>query len=264
MSFEDLNVWKRAVKLSSETYKQTFGLKDYGFRDQLTRSGLSIPSNIAEGYERKSDREIAQFLTIAKGSAGEFRTQVYIGTITIVPLAVILIGDAGRVIELIVKDRMLLTGMVWLRAGALGMSLVALGFMVTVTAQKAWKYYCHFDAVHLQGSRFTRMPEEQAITYRFLADTIHASVDTFVCKIGLNSLYFWSQTRPASTVTISHSWQAFDELEVGGVIINDVPTYRIDHMPYGGVKDSGLGREGLRWAIEDMTELRLMVIAQPG
>ena len=42
---------------------------------------------------------------------------------------------------------------------------------------------------------------------------------------------------------------------MGGVIINDVPTYRVDHMPYGGVKDSGIGREGLRWAIDDMTEL---------
>ena len=56
---------------------------------------------------------------------------------------------------------------------------------------------------------------------------------------------------------------AFERLEVGGVIVNDVPTYRIDHMPYGGVKDSGLGREGLRWAIEDMTEVRIMVLAQP-
>jgi glyceraldehyde-3-phosphate dehydrogenase (NADP+) len=65
------------------------------------------------------------------------------------------------------------------------------------------------------------------------------------------------------TNDLAHAWQAFDELEVGGVIINDVPTYRIDHMPYGGVKDSGLGREGLRWAVEDMTELRLMVVAQP-
>ncbi len=53
---------------------------------------------------------------------------------------------------------------------------------------------------------------------------------------------------------------AFDRLEVGGVLINDVPTWRIDHMPYGGVKDSGLGREGPRYTIEDMTELRLLVV----
>lgn len=79
MSFEDLDVWKRAVRLSCETYKQTCGLKDFGFRDQLTRSALSIPSNIAEGFERKTSRETAQFLNIAKGSAGEFRTQVHIG-----------------------------------------------------------------------------------------------------------------------------------------------------------------------------------------
>jgi glyceraldehyde-3-phosphate dehydrogenase (NADP+) len=66
------------------------------------------------------------------------------------------------------------------------------------------------------------------------------------------------------TNDLANSWTAFNELEVGGVIVNDVPTYRIDHMPYGGVKDSGLGREGLRWAIEDMTEIRIMVIAQAG
>jgi glyceraldehyde-3-phosphate dehydrogenase (NADP+) len=65
------------------------------------------------------------------------------------------------------------------------------------------------------------------------------------------------------TNDLAHSWRAFEELEVGGVIVNDVPTYRIDHMPYGGVKDSGLGREGLRWAIDDMTEIRIMVVAQP-
>jgi acyl-CoA reductase-like NAD-dependent aldehyde dehydrogenase len=56
---------------------------------------------------------------------------------------------------------------------------------------------------------------------------------------------------------------AHDELEVGGVIVNDVPTWRIDPMPYGGVKDSGLGREGLRWSIEDMTEPRLLAFARP-
>jgi acyl-CoA reductase-like NAD-dependent aldehyde dehydrogenase len=54
--------------------------------------------------------------------------------------------------------------------------------------------------------------------------------------------------------------KAWDTLEVGGVVIGDVPSWRVDHMPYGGVKDSGLGREGLRFAIEDMTEIRLMVI----
>ncbi len=65
------------------------------------------------------------------------------------------------------------------------------------------------------------------------------------------------------TNDLGAAWKSFSELEVGGVIVNDVPTYRIDHMPYGGVKDSGLGREGLRWAIEDMTEVRIMVLAWP-
>jgi acyl-CoA reductase-like NAD-dependent aldehyde dehydrogenase len=57
--------------------------------------------------------------------------------------------------------------------------------------------------------------------------------------------------------------RAWDELEVGAVLIGEVPSWRVDPMPYGGVKDSGLGREGLRWAIEDMTELRLMVLRTP-
>jgi glyceraldehyde-3-phosphate dehydrogenase (NADP+) len=79
---------------------------------------------------------------------------------------------------------------------------------------------------------------------------------------GVNDSLYGLQTG-VFTNDLGHSWQAFNELEVGGVIVNDIPTYRIDHMPYGGVKDSGLGREGLRWAIEDMTELRLMVVAEP-
>ncbi|MFO0575317.1 MAG: aldehyde dehydrogenase family protein [Polyangia bacterium] len=61
------------------------------------------------------------------------------------------------------------------------------------------------------------------------------------------------------TRDLGHSLRAFDELEVGAVILNEAPSFRIDHMPYGGVKDSGLGREGIRSAIEDMTELRLLV-----
>ena len=57
--------------------------------------------------------------------------------------------------------------------------------------------------------------------------------------------------------------RAWDVLEVGGVVIGDVPSWRVDNMPYGGVKDSGLGREGIRYAIEDMTEPRLLVIRTP-
>jgi aldehyde dehydrogenase (NAD+) len=62
------------------------------------------------------------------------------------------------------------------------------------------------------------------------------------------------------TRDIGRAMRAWDKLEVGGVLINDVPSWRVDNMPYGGVKDSGLGREGLRYAIEDMTEPRLLVI----
>ena len=61
------------------------------------------------------------------------------------------------------------------------------------------------------------------------------------------------------TRDLGHGLRAFDELEVGAVILNEAPSFRIDHMPYGGVKESGLGREGIRNAIEDLTELRLLV-----
>jgi glyceraldehyde-3-phosphate dehydrogenase (NADP+) len=67
------------------------------------------------------------------------------------------------------------------------------------------------------------------------------------------------------TGSLEHTLLAHDELEVGGVIVNDIPTWRTDSMPYGGVKDSGLGREGVRWSIEDMTEPRLLAFARtPG
>jgi acyl-CoA reductase-like NAD-dependent aldehyde dehydrogenase len=57
--------------------------------------------------------------------------------------------------------------------------------------------------------------------------------------------------------------RAWDDLDVGGVLIGDVPSWRVDHMPYGGVKDSGLGREGVRFAMEDMTEIRLLAVRTP-
>ena len=79
MPFEDLEVWKRAVRLSADLYKGLRDLRDFGFKDQLTRAGLSIPSNIAEGMERESNAEKARYLTIARSSCGEVRTQVHVG-----------------------------------------------------------------------------------------------------------------------------------------------------------------------------------------
>ena len=79
MSFENLEVWKRSCRLATELYRKLDGLKNWGFLDQITRAGLSVPSNIAEGFERDSNAEIARFLRIAKGSCGELITQIYIG-----------------------------------------------------------------------------------------------------------------------------------------------------------------------------------------
>jgi four helix bundle protein len=79
MRFEDLEVWKVSARLASDLYKATRDLKDWGFRDQLTRAGLSISSNIAEGFDRESHLDCIKFLVYAKSSAAEVRSQLYIG-----------------------------------------------------------------------------------------------------------------------------------------------------------------------------------------
>ncbi len=79
MDFEKLSVWKRARQLSADIYRQLSDLRDIGFKDQITRSGLSVPSNIAEGMERISGKEKLQFLNIARASCAELRTQIIIG-----------------------------------------------------------------------------------------------------------------------------------------------------------------------------------------
>lgn len=71
LDFEKLDVWKRSCRLSYEVYKELNDCKNFGFKDQLTRSALSIASNIAEGEEGETANESARFLYIAKGSAGE-------------------------------------------------------------------------------------------------------------------------------------------------------------------------------------------------
>jgi acyl-CoA reductase-like NAD-dependent aldehyde dehydrogenase len=87
--------------------------------------------------------------------------------------------------------------------------------------------------------------------YRF-DDFNEALARVNASKFGLQAGIFTNDIRKAM-----HAW---DVLEVGGVVINDVPSWRVDNMPYGGVKDSGLGREGVRYTIEDMTEIRLLVV----
>ena len=77
-SFEDLDVWKRSSRLAVEIYHVLRDCREYSIKDQMTRSALSIPSNIAEGAERYSNKEFSRFLYIARGSAAELRTQLYI------------------------------------------------------------------------------------------------------------------------------------------------------------------------------------------
>ena len=79
MKCENLDVWKRSCRLSVEIYKFFSSCKDFGFKDQITRSALSISSNIAEGMEKDSYKDKIRFLNISEGSISELITQVYIG-----------------------------------------------------------------------------------------------------------------------------------------------------------------------------------------
>ena len=113
--------------------------------------------------------------------------------------------------------------------------------------------------VLVDADRSSRVCSEEAFAPLVVAFPFNDIADAFeevnASRFGLQAGIFTNDLRNA--------WRAFEMLDVGGVVVNDVPTYRVDHMPYGGVKDSGIGREGLRWAIEDMTELKLMVLATP-
>jgi four helix bundle protein len=76
--FEDMIIWQKSQELTLMIYKTFQSIKDYGFKDQIQRAAVSISNNIAEGFERKSNKEFKQFLFIAKGSAGEVRNMLYV------------------------------------------------------------------------------------------------------------------------------------------------------------------------------------------
>ena len=76
--FEKLDVWKKSCQTAVATYRALSNCRDHGLKDQMTRAAVSVASNIAEGAERSSEKEFSRFLDIAKGSAGELRTQLYI------------------------------------------------------------------------------------------------------------------------------------------------------------------------------------------
>lgn len=123
----------------------------------------------------------------------------------------------------------------------------------------------HRDGMMLEATLLENVPKQQplcaeeafgpvAILSRF-SDFDAALDEVNDSQFGLQAGIF--------TRDIYKAHRAWDRLEVGGVVIGDVPSWRVDHMPYGGVKESGLGREGLRYAIEDMTEIRLLVLRTP-
>jgi len=76
--FEEIIAWQKAGKLSIEIYKVFNGCRDFGFRDQIQRASVSIMNNIAEGFERRTNKEFKNFLYIAKGSCGEVRSMLYL------------------------------------------------------------------------------------------------------------------------------------------------------------------------------------------
>ncbi|RMG64961.1 MAG: aldehyde dehydrogenase family protein, partial [Chloroflexi bacterium] len=84
--------------------------------------------------------------------------------------------------------------------------------------------------------------------------------DTFEEAIALANSTDYGLQGGVFTRDLGRIMQAYEEIEVGGLQVNDVSTFRVDHMPYGGVKASGMGREGVKYAIEEMTEPKLMVI----
>lgn len=101
--FEDLKIWQDGIELVVEVYSKLKDCKDFGLRDQMQRSAVSIPSNIAEGFDRKSNKEFVRFLRIAKASCAELRTQLIIAKRISLFDSEILIDNSRRLSAMIQK-----------------------------------------------------------------------------------------------------------------------------------------------------------------
>jgi acyl-CoA reductase-like NAD-dependent aldehyde dehydrogenase len=138
---------------------------------------------------------------------------------------------------------------------------------VEEAAERGARVLCggHLEGTMLEATLLEDVPKDTAVCTEeaFGPVAILSKFDDFDAALDeVNDSAFGLQAG-IFTRDIYKAHRAWDKLEVGGVVIGDVPSWRVDHMPYGGVKDSGLGREGIRWAMEDMSEVRLMVMRTP-
>jgi len=104
--FEDIIAWQKSKELTLTLYKIFKSSRDFQFKDQILRASLSIMNNIAEGYERKGDKELAKFLFIAKGSCGEVRSMLYLAR----ELSYISGSDFNRIYNLTLEISRILSG----------------------------------------------------------------------------------------------------------------------------------------------------------
>ena len=114
----------------------------------------------------------------------------------------------------------------------------------------------------LAATVLERVPHAATISCReaFGPVALLESFDDFTAALATVNESDYGLQAGVFTGSLAHALQAWDTLVEGGVVVGDIPSFRVDNMPYGGVKLSGFGREGLRYAIEDMTEPRLLVI----
>lgn len=106
--FEDIQAWQKAKEMSILVYQTFSNSKDYGFKDQIQRASVSVMNNIAEGFERKGNKELSRFLYISKGSCGEVRSMLYLAT----ELRYISQKDVDRIYDLSLEISKMLAGFI--------------------------------------------------------------------------------------------------------------------------------------------------------